>query len=117
MTREEEIKEAIKEDNSINTSEAIRGFTYGSFWADNNPHWIDVEEDLPPFETDVLCLYGSRGKIEKFIRIDSRKEGNPRGVDRYGFVMRDAVINGKFKTLRVKYWMGLPEIPKKYKDE
>ena len=54
MTREEQIGLFIKksvegiEDSDTRTAAAIT-LAAGIHWADSHPHWISVEEELPPF--------------------------------------------------------------------
>lgn len=53
MTREEEIKlnarwRADQYDNPAKWSDTYYGFISGAEWADSHPHWISVEDELPP---------------------------------------------------------------------
>lgn len=53
MTREEEIKEVAGTYAKDTCNPASkRGFVDGAQWADQHPHWISVEDELPPRENE-----------------------------------------------------------------
>lgn len=68
MIREEKIKEvagayAIDEDKDTcnptsNEWMLWAGFIDGALWADSHPHWISVEDELPPRNVFVLTCDG-----------------------------------------------------------
>ena len=54
MTRAKEIMKEAEKAASANTQiigdwgEHYLGFIHGAEWADSHPHWISVEDELPP---------------------------------------------------------------------
>ena len=51
MTREEEIKREAAWQRSVSEE---RAFIRGAQWADEHPHWISVEEELPENYREVI---------------------------------------------------------------
>lgn len=91
MTREEEIEQASKE---------WALFRLGAKWADEHPHWISVEDELPPYGEMVL-LYCDSWDIPHVCE---------RGKDRdYDVYYND---EGCMLECRPSYWMPLPSVPK-----
>lgn len=122
MTREEEIREAIKTlqvyvcgDNGIfECSECIdsdiqNAFYQGVKWADKHPKspWISVKDDLPCNHEELIFLGGlidDSETIDVFVRYES------------GDIWCDYMIytNGKWKWSdgEPDYWMIAPKLPK-----
>ena len=115
MTREEEKKKArweyvskrlaIPDFPTYNAEyELEAAFDEGAQWADNNPHWISVEDELPPKQPNreqsknVLVRTNSgRTKIEYYD---------------YG----NDVIK-EWWEYNITHWMPLPQAPKKGGEE
>lgn len=65
MTREEIAKAALEYANEEINAAPYDAFMAGAKWADSHPHWISVEEELPPrWETNpnvsvqvITCKY------------------------------------------------------------
>ena len=105
MNREDEIcAQAINYCSGDKGSDArVRAAFYnGARWADKNPHWISVEDELPehneedngliPYPTVLVCLYD-------------------------GFRTEDYYddISGEWRDFDgdVEYWMPMPQTPRK----
>lgn len=92
MRRDEQIVEA-----SWRYAKAYpRPFVDGAMWADNNPNWISVENELP--------------KPNEFVVVYGKSDG-------YDFIEIDRMINNnKWEYMdEVSHWMPLPNPPKKGK--
>lgn len=68
MTREKEIKlnarwRADQYDHPAKWSDTYYGFIRGAEWADAHPHWISVEEELPPIGGIVLVAIPLGGEL------------------------------------------------------
>lgn len=48
MTREQQIKQAATAKSRGETPYFFDAFVAGAEWADEHPHWISVEDELPP---------------------------------------------------------------------
>ena len=60
MTREEEIsKEALEYANEEIIAAPYDAFMAGAQWADANPHWISVEDELPKKDGRYIFLQKS----------------------------------------------------------
>ena len=101
MTRKEQIEQAATE-SCQHLPECKIYFEMGAEWADKNPHWISVEDELPEhneednglisYPTVLVCLYDGF-----------------RTEDYYGD------ISGEWRDFDgdVEYWMPMPQPPRK----
>ena len=101
MTRKEQIEQAATE-SCQHLPECKIYFEMGAKWADKNPHWISVEDELPEhneednglisYPTVLVCLYD-------------------------GFRTEDYYddISGEWRDYDgdVEYWMPMPQPPRK----
>lgn len=101
MTRKEQIEQAATE-SCQHLPECKIYFEMGAEWADKNPHWISVEDELPEhneednglisYPTVLVCLYD-------------------------GFRTEDYYddISGEWRDYDgdVEYWMPMPQPPRK----
>ena len=101
MTRKEQIEQAATE-SCQHLPEFKIYFEMGAEWADKNPHWISVEDELPEhneednglisYPTVLVCLYD-------------------------GFRTEDNYddISGEWRDYDgdVEYWMPMPQPPRK----
>lgn len=101
MTRKEQIEQAATE-SCQHLPECKIYFEMGAKWADKNPHWISVEDELPEhneednglisYPTVLVCLYD-------------------------GFITEDYYddISGEWRDYDgdVEYWMPMPQPPRK----
>ena len=101
MTRKEQIEQAATE-SCQHLPECKIYFEMGAEWADKNPHWISVEDELPEhneednglisYPTVLVCLYD-------------------------GFRTEDYYddISGEWRDFDgdVEYWMPMPQPPRK----
>ena len=101
MTRKEQIEQAATE-SCQHLPECKIYFEMGAEWADKNPHWISVEDELPEhneednglisYPTVLVCLYD-------------------------GFRTEDNYddISGEWRDYDgdVEYWMPMPQPPRK----
>ena len=69
------------------------GFIEGAVWADEHPHWISVEDELPPKNEAYLAFWQHLG------------------VTRYRFVKSGAKVSRTFSE-HITHWMPLPQPPK-----
>ena len=100
MTRKEQIEQAATE-SCQHLPECKIYFEMGAKWADKNPHWISVVDDLPPIQdkgtySDLVLVCGTKGEIDtaKYSYMSNRWQCN-------------AVL------LTVTHWMPLPAPPRK----
>lgn len=114
MTRDEEIKEAAVA--FCKAEEAPIGFAFipqssfivGALWADSHPHWISVEDELPPLEivseswetSDDVLVYTLSGDM-----LVSRYEFSKLTKEHYWIFSDHDYI--------VTHWMPLPQPPAK----
>ena len=106
MTREKEIKRRLFEistsnfNNSVvDSSSYFAGFTDGAHWADEHPHWISVEDELPKIGKDVLVL---------------REDGEMLVAHQYNEeIARWWSVDGFPLKNNITHWMPLPAPPKK----
>jgi hypothetical protein len=98
MKRSDEILKAALP--YIDEPQAYRGFIFGADWADKNPHWNSVEEQLPPSDGNWWVCYSANeggGEMEILLYDDG------------GWWDYD----GRFITPDVvTHWMPLPQLPK-----
>lgn len=106
MTREERINSALlpileKMREHGATDEMCKmydnGFHVGAMWADAHPHWISVEDELPPITQWVLTY-------------------NPT-YDEYHFDVERYGRGENLVDFGVTHWMPLPQVPKKGGDQ
>lgn len=106
MTREEEIDkiaiafaiDAVIDKDTCNP-ESKRGliyigFTHGAMWSDSHPHWISVEDELPPHNVFVLTCDGQENVNLLMLA------GNGRWYDKAVGFHRN-----------ITHWMPMPEAP------
>ena len=94
MTREKEItKEAKKFAKEIDDWEiAEDAFEVGARWADQHPHWISVEDEMPPIGDIVLVAIPCGGELS-VLPLSIKNESD-------------------FECLSgMTHWMPLPKIP------
>ena len=113
MTREEQInKEAYRQEGLVDMD--VESFIAGAKWADKNPKftWISVEEDLPCNHEEFIETGGHYLKETiEFITIDE-----------YDVIVSNLMVlfdNGKWEWkygARPRYWMQIPELPKRIGD-
>lgn len=94
MTRLDEIKKKMLEleeetPNWKDTTVYVAGFMGGAMWADQHPHWISVEDELPPVNEAFIAYWNN------FVIVQQGRD------ERFG--------NNKHIT----HWMPLPQAPKK----
>lgn len=129
MTRKEEIARAAKDYHiklhpNFTFGEYV-AFIDGAQWADAHPHWISVEDELPPFDAiengtwrcskDVLIFAPFRGIFVGRYECD----------DMYGKTYW--LFNGGsyptvergdgYESSNVTHWMPLPQAPKEGGEE
>lgn len=94
MIRLDEIKKKMLEleeetPNWKDTTVYVAGFMDGAMWADQHPHWISVEDELPPVNEAFIAYWNN------FVIVQQGRD------ERFG--------NNKHIT----HWMPLPQAPKK----
>lgn len=104
MTREEEIKKiaiafAIDEVKYTCNPASKRGLLYAGFvsgaeWADAHPHWISVDDELPPRNVFVLTCDGQENENLLMLAGDDRWYDKAVGLHR-----------------NITHWMALPQPP------
>ena len=92
MTRAKEItkeaKKFAKEIDDWEIAEDVQdAFEQGAVWADAHPHWISVEDELPPVNEAFIAYWNN------FIIVQQGRD------ERFG--------NNK----HISHWMPLPEAP------
>lgn len=98
MTRTKEILKEAEKAASANTQiigdwgEHYLGFIHGAEWADAHPHWISVEDELPPKNEAYLAFWQHLG------------------VTRYRFVKSGAKVSRTFSE-HITHWMSMPQSP------
>lgn len=107
MTREKEITKRLFEistsnfNNSVVDSSAyFAGYIDGAKWADGHPHWISVEDELPPTsdkddESDDYLIVDSDG---------DKNVGYYNKMDELWFSCDGYILD-------VTHWMPLPQAP------
>lgn len=81
------------------------GFMDGAEWADENPQWISVDDQLPPYNEKVLVFYG----IDKYIGIAYLENV---------YISKQTFWNdGRREVFHISHWMPLPAPPKKGGDK
>lgn len=96
MTREKEIakeaKKFAKEIDDWEIAEDVQdAFEVGAKWADAHPHWISVEDEIPPKNKAYLAFWQHRG------------------VTRYRFVKSGEKVS-RFFSEHITHWMPLPSV-------
>lgn len=106
MTREEELQQFAEQNTKglyLDRHNLIQMVKQGAEWADQHPHWIPVEEELPK-----LTIDGWRSEDVFFATDD--------GKSHFGFYSNKGVwfssVYG-FNGHQVTHWMPLPEAPRK----
>lgn len=108
MTREEEIKKQADK-KALEPSRLMHpyakqykvmsayeiGFIEGAVWADEHPHWISVDDELPKEHEWILGFSLKRSYIDVY-NFDS---------------------NGLFEAHDITHWMPLPQTPKEGGEE
>lgn len=99
MTRAKEIMKEADKAASANTQiigdwgEHYLGFIHGAEWADSHPHWISVEDELPPIGGIVLVAIPLGGELS-VLPLSIKNESD-------------------FEYLSgMTHWMPLPQAPK-----
>ena len=99
MTRAEEITMAADAASRYESPSFFEAFVTGAEWADQHPHWISVEDELPKIGKDVLVL---------------RKDGEMQVAHQYNeTIARWWSVDGFPLKDNVTHWMPLPQAPKK----
>lgn len=102
MTREEQIqKAAIKYVEQGFPDIFIAGFLYGAMWADKHPHWISVEDELPP----------ENGKTQQSVSVWAT-DGLTSGEFRYNFDTK-TWTDMWGDPFDITHWIQLPQQPRK----
>lgn len=108
MTREEEIARASNDYHL----KRLPNFTFGGYvafidgaqWADQHPHWISVDEELPPLEQEVLiCEKDGILGCNTFLVDARQKDYYNNSNTNNGWEWRS--------ELDPTHWMPLPEAP------
>lgn len=108
MTREEEIKKQA-EKKALEPSRLMHpyakqykvmsayeiGYIEGAVWADKNPHWISVEDELPK-DGEYVLICNKRGLMTTSL-----------------YENEEWVISETYLAVNVTHWMPLPQPPKK----
>lgn len=98
MARKEEILKEAELCASANTQiigdwgEHYLGFIHGAEWADDHPHWISVEDEMPPKDKAYLAYWQHLG------------------VTKYRYVKAGAKVSRTFSE-HITHWMPLPQAP------
>lgn len=93
MTREEQINQELK--TRYETPHYNAGFVEGAHWADEHPHWISVDDELPPLlyknlnESVLALTYGMYVRTAFYVFDEDEWVGN----------------------YKVTHWMPLPKMP------
>lgn len=107
MNRQEQIKQAAKEyaddgPDKVQNIIAQVGFEMGAEWADEHPHWISVDDELPPIRQGVIAYNGVTNRIAWVLEDGSWIADTHKEWER-----------NCFKQYPVTHWMPLPAPPKK----
>lgn len=103
MTRKEQVKEYLL---TIGNGEMTgipfdAGFECGVEWADSHPHWISVEDELPPLY-EFFFYFGKNGVV-RMMNCNNVHHG--RSNEEY---LKDCIDCGF-----ITHWMPLPAPPMK----
>lgn len=103
MTRQEQILRAYQEQKTKLCNQE-HAFMNGAKWADAHPHWISVEDELPPLEQEVLICEKDEILGYNIIWVDKRQK------DYYN---NSNTNNGwEWRSeLDPTHWMPLPALP------
>lgn len=108
MTREEEIRksafEYIKSD-AVKAGEeytSFGDFINGAEWADAHPHWISVENKLPPKKSEYDDL--SNNVLAT--------DGKEIYESVYNHDFEDWFTHDMWELVKITHWMPLPQLPK-----
>ena len=102
MTRQEELNEAWCKYMGKCSTEIMQALAFALRWADEHPHWISVEDELPPTsdkddESDDYLIVDSYG---------DKNVGHYNKMDKL-WLSCDGYI------LYATHWMPMPAKPKK----
>ena len=114
MTRKEQIRLAAKQradqyEHPAKWNDTYHGFMDGAEWADKNPQWISVEDELPEVGKDVLVY--SDFFEEPVIELGYYRHWNCQRKQHMFYTYKDGNLWGNFS-----HWMPLPTPPNKDKD-
>lgn len=106
MTRKEQIKQEANEyatdsPDMVQKIIAQVGFEMGAEWADSHPHWISVEDELPPLY-EFFFYFGKNGVV-RMMNCNNVHHG--RSNEEY---LKDCIDCGF-----ITHWMPLPAPPMK----
>lgn len=104
MTRKEQIKEAAYEAKAKHIGygdSVVYAFIDGALWADSHPHWISVEDELPPLY-EFFFYFGKNGVV-RMMNCSNVHHG--RSNEEY---LKDCIDCGF-----ITHWMPLPAPPMK----
>lgn len=99
MTRGEQIEKAAVENGCGFYDNGYARFAEGAAWADEHPHWISVEDELPPKKTDEVS--------DKVLVYDAKTN---RVYTSWYFHSIERWVNG---WDNITHWMPLPTPPEK----
>lgn len=105
MTREEEIKnialcyahDELKDNHGDVEDVVAAAFIDGANYADAHPHWVSVEDELPPYNKNVL-VYDAEHPYFEFWWARRYAKGSGRLLDKNGFTTLTDDVN-------VTHWM------------
>lgn len=105
-------KAADSEELNYGTTETVGGaFMSGALFADDNPAWVNVKDELPETKKCVWVVAMVRGRLETFETIRLKSEQTFLDLDENGFV-----VNSE-KPIKVLYWMYEPKLPHELRDK
>lgn len=108
MKRQEELNEAWCKYMGKCSTEIIQALSFALRWCDEHPHWISVEDELPPKEKNVLIW--SSGSKEVMIGYYIGRNWQRKTNDFYSYV-----DDGYWHN--VTHWMPLMAPPQKGGEE
>jgi len=111
MNREEQIKDTAEkfylnnEQNNYEDERLYKAFIRGAKWADDNPHWVSIDDELPPCDETAWEPYlvrtsirtGSMMKGTMFVAIYTDK----------GFI----ILGDRRAENKITHWMRIPKQP------
>lgn len=107
MTRAKEIMKEADKAASANTQiigdwgEHYLGFIHGAEWADSHPHWISVEDELPPKKSEYDDL--SNNVLAT--------DGKEIYESVYNHDFEDWFTHDMWGLDKITHWMPLPQPP------
>lgn len=111
MTRGKEIRDAAyKKYNGSGICEIA--YIEGAEWADRNPHWISVEEELPPRDK-IISDDGSEVESWNSILVLATTGKNDQMVlTRYDYMFSEWLFNSSYPNAsKITHWMYKPRLP------